>query len=111
LVAQRISPGQSEILLLRQSGGNNFYYSIDDFRQNLSAVIYPNPATSSFIISFASHEAESQISIFNIVGQLLYSAIARNDLQINCAGFSPGIYYVNLKSANASLTQKLIIGK
>lgn len=71
--------------------------------------IYPNPASHQFIIETNSDEWYS-VRIFNAAGQL---AGSRNNLkgktEFLLAGFSEGIYFVEISGAGFRKTEKLVV--
>jgi hypothetical protein len=80
------------------------------FEQNYFT-ISPNPTSSQFIIS-SRQSVISEIQIFNLVGEKIYLTDftpAREQITVNCEPFSPGIYFVKVKSGNSSAVQKLVI--
>jgi hypothetical protein len=71
--------------------------------------IYPNPSSSSFVIT-TSHYAINSIKVFNILGEQIYSSPFLNNRlsKIDCTLFPPGIYFVQVQTETGSITQKLI---
>ncbi len=76
--------------------------------------IYPNPFNKELTIEFNKNET-AKISIFNTVGQLVtpisvVSASNNNKqiITINASSLEKGIYFIQLKTTNGSLTKKLI---
>ncbi|MEO8085923.1 MAG: T9SS type A sorting domain-containing protein [Bacteroidota bacterium] len=74
---------------------------------NLS--IFPNPAMDQFIIS--NLKGDSQIEIFNLLGENIYSASANRELCfVKCISFPTGIYFVIVTNAsNEKATRKVAI--
>ena len=78
--------------------------------------IFPNPNTGSFTLQIPSLKMESQISIYNIVGQLVYnSSIAAgknaSSQKILLENIADGLYEVVLNNEELTLTKRLIIQK
>jgi len=71
-----------------------------------TSVIYPNPATTDFTIEINSLK---HISIFNSVGQEVYSENIQNNTTINKSEFANGIYIVEISDDNLVEQHKLII--
>ena len=71
-----------------------------------TSVIYPNPATTDFTIEINSLK---HISIFNSVGQEVYSENIQNNTTINKSEFANGIYIVEISDDNSVEQHKLII--
>lgn len=76
--------------------------------------IFPNPATGTTNISYEFEvDGNVSISIKNINGQeIKYIPVGNTkggNYQLNCEEFSPGIYFITLKTDSENLTEKLII--
>ncbi len=69
--------------------------------------IYPNPTNDLLNITSNSNETFS-LSVFNALGENLYSAVASQYSILNTQYFANGIYFINIKSQNNSFTQKFI---
>jgi uncharacterized delta-60 repeat protein len=76
-------------------------------------VLFPNPAADRIIIAIdTKNNAGSVLNIYNAFGQLLNSEIVRsNQQEINVSDLSSGMYMLELKSAEKTEIQKLIIQK
>ena len=70
-----------------------------------SLSIYPNPATT---ILNVEAEGFSTIEMVNVLGQVVYSANATSNMQINVSNLDNGVYFVRLNGANGTATQKFI---
>lgn len=74
-------------------------------------LIYPNPTTGIFTIELPEN-ANGNLIIYNLVGDKIYTQeITSNPIQINMAGFSNGLYTIELENKNTLFTQTLILGK
>ena len=74
--------------------------------ENNSAIsIYPNPATTVLNVEA---EGFSTIEMVNVLGQVVYSANATSNMQINVSNLDNGVYFVRLNGANGTATQKFI---
>ena len=76
--------------------------------------IFPNPATSSLTIRIPVSEYSSlNISIFTILGQLVYTEDISNEFQnlktINISDFNKGLYLIKIKLDDQLYTSKIII--
>lgn len=69
--------------------------------------VYPNPALDKIKIQFKESRASHQIMMTNAMGQAVISTRVSGgeDVEMNVAGFSPGIYIVEVDGAR----QKLVI--
>lgn len=72
--------------------------------------IYPNPVQDSFTIISNFEDLSPVIEIYNIVGDRIYSATIKRQLQlVNCKIFSPGIYFVKINDQERQYCKKLIV--
>jgi hypothetical protein len=69
--------------------------------------IFPNPARNKVSIISPACETYS-LTIFNSAGDKIYSADAAPNHQLSTADWLSGIYFVQLKSNNQFITQKII---
>ncbi|NUY81538.1 T9SS type A sorting domain-containing protein [Flavobacterium sp. MAH-1] len=74
-------------------------------------VLYPNPASGSFIIRSVENN-QLDMEITDVRGSTVLSkrlTPIQNESVVDISGLSSGLYFVKLSSENASLTKKLII--
>lgn len=67
--------------------------------------IFPNPATSVLNVNA---EGYNTVEIVNLLGQVVYSANAESNMQINVKDLTNGAYFVRMNGANGTTTQKFI---
>ena len=72
--------------------------------------LYPNPVKNSFTIINKSSFSIEQISIYNVLGKLVYNT-NENSTSIPTSSLVNGVYFVKLKSKNKSITKKIIVSK
>ncbi|HKR03709.1 MAG TPA: T9SS type A sorting domain-containing protein [Bacteroidia bacterium] len=82
----------------------------------LSVSIFPNPSNGEFTIDLKrmlnpSSDGQRVISIYNMLGEKVYSTIINQQSSIINLNMPSGIYFLNLKTENNSISQKLIIQK
>jgi hypothetical protein len=70
--------------------------------------IYPNPAVNIANIEVGTTNPYT-LSVTNLMGQVVYSVKGQGNTIINVNNFPAGIYIVNVKTAHASASQKLIV--
>jgi len=70
--------------------------------------LYPNPVKESFTIINKSSFSIEQISIYNVLGKLVYNT-NENSTSIPTSSLVNGVYFVKLKSKNKSITKKIIV--
>lgn len=73
-------------------------------------VAYPNPATNSFQV-VVNEIDNPELTIFNTLGEaVLRSTVSRGiPVEINSAGFEPGLYIIQANNGVKAFTKKLII--
>lgn len=74
------------------------------------ANIYPNPANDFTVISW-DNESVERIEIYNVVGTLVHyeNTVGKSASRIEVGNLESGMYFINLKSANGTMTAKLMI--
>lgn len=95
-------------------GSNDNYVTVVYQHDGLSnegnftiASIYPNPAKNHIHISAKRMQ---QISVINILGQLVYAKNTENDSEIiDLSQFKAGIYMINVESENGTSTQRISV--
>jgi hypothetical protein len=92
--------------------------SLDNSEQNANtaaSLIFPNPASDKATLSIRVKEsADVTITVMNNLGQVVQSQkqnlqTGDNNIDIDVATLSQGIYFVEAKTTGGSVTQKLII--
>lgn len=77
----------------------------------LDAALYPNPASDFVVLSFDKQIIQAQITVYNLVGQLIWTGTIANSssTQINIASFLPGTYLVTVLENNKAIATKKFI--
>ena len=71
-------------------------------------VVYPNPASD--VITIASSNDISNVTIYNYVGQTVYSSnVSSSKVQINTNNLEAGIYIIRIQTCRGIETQKVTI--
>lgn len=76
--------------------------------------INPNPAVSIATIKVVNVDEGANLLIFNSIGSVVfqqYMNLGENIVNVNLSTFSPGIYYVKLKTQHSEQTEKFMILK
>lgn len=71
-----------------------------------NATLYPNPNNGSFSLSLP--EEDCDITVFNSLGQVMHHSLGNGLTTLNLNLLSKGIYFVTVKSASLTTTQKFI---
>ncbi len=77
---------------------------------------YPNPFNPSTVIHYALPENSAvDVSVYNLLGQKVETLISEqqaagsHQVQWNAAGFSAGVYFVQLTAGGISDTEKIVL--
>jgi len=81
--------------------------------------IYPNPFNPSTTIEFNLPKSEAiTIQLYDIIGRKVLTVISnsvlnkgKHSFQINAKGLASGIYIIQLRNSQASLTKKITLLK
>jgi len=92
--------------------GNDGEFSVVNITKGATLVeelvVYPNPANN--LLNIASSSDISNISMYNYVGQTVYTSnVNSSNIQINTNDFEAGIYIIKIQTCRGIETQKLII--
>ncbi|MGC8803939.1 MAG: T9SS type A sorting domain-containing protein [Bacteroidales bacterium] len=69
--------------------------------------LYPNPVSD--ILNLRSSAQIFQVTVYNITGQALSTyKLSSNDAQLDLSNLNPGIYFINAKTANGQIIQRII---
>lgn len=103
-----------------RDGNHEIYYKADptgnpvgmhEPTADLSVIIAPNPATDYFTVSINAPLANqnTEISIFNQLGENIYSQKPIIEKNIDCHSFPAGIYLVSINDGEKQFGKKLMI--
>lgn len=89
--------------------GKGTVNGINAMKQDGSVSVYPTiiAENTSFTVKTASDNAN--ISVYNVMGQLIKAVSADKDVTVQAEGWSKGNYYVRVESGNNIVTKKLIV--
>jgi hypothetical protein len=74
----------------------------------LNMTLAPNPASGQVTVNFEG--IKGNITVYNMLGQVVYHAEnIENKKDISLSNMTTGVYFVTLRSGNATATQKLIV--
>ena len=90
-----------------------YFFYIDNTAINevdytpLTMNVFPNPAEGQATVKF---EGKGDITVYNMLGQTVYHVEnVENQKQISLNNMTTGVYFVTVRSGNATATQKLIV--
>lgn len=84
---------------------------IIDYASNENALIYPNPTNDYITINVKPNNTEIKtITIFNTLGSVVakYNEVNENQTKIDLSQISTGVYFVEIKTENEIITEKII---
>lgn len=82
---------------------------VDELRNPFNISVFPNPSGGLFTIK---SERKSIVEIENLCGEKIYSCVIYpNKSEIDLSNQSNGIYFINIKTEQDIVTQKIIINK
>ncbi len=79
---------------------------INTIKNNASVKLYPNPNNGQFILHVSSGSGASSIEIYNMLGEMVYSATlvqGQSDNAINISSRPPGMYLYRVLSDTGAL--------
>ena len=84
--------------------------SISENETPINVKIYPNPTTTQVTISLENNERMKEISIFNTLGMKVKETQFNTNSEaiIDLSNLSKGVYILNVKTENKTLTKKII---
>ncbi|HXD94147.1 MAG TPA: T9SS type A sorting domain-containing protein, partial [Bacteroidia bacterium] len=72
-------------------------------------MIYPNPGKGIFYITIDSETKQTQIEVYNILGEcILRQTTTVSNSQIDLSSQPVGVYFINVKMENKYYTRKVI---
>lgn len=112
--------GQNNIWMAGENGSVLFYDASatsvslpeNSTLQNEAISIFPNPTSSNAVLEMQNDLINASLVIYNNLGQAFYSVsnINGKKIDLDCSHFANGIYFLQIKNADAKLlSSKLII--
>jgi Zn-dependent metalloprotease len=93
---------------------NLIYINLTSITENNTSDfnIYPNPNNGSFVIQMSTAIPNTNMSIVDMLGKVVYMKQLGNDLNQNFSlNLAEGLYYVRLQNQHLSLMKKIVINK
>ncbi len=81
---------------------------IESIHLNNSIKIYPNPFRSEFYVDLGENSANSNLSILNMVGQVVFSFVIEGRGIIQTPNLAKGVYILRITYGNELLLRKII---
>jgi hypothetical protein len=78
---------------------------------NKGVKVYPNPSNGLFNIAIENFSGDMTLAIYDINGRIVFSKTGDylTNNTVNLSGLQKGIYILNLKGANLSYSEKIIL--
>lgn len=70
--------------------------------------IYPNPSKDG-LVNLTNVNANSTITIYNVIGEVVFNAAVNGNEQLNLTSLNKGSYFVAIANNNTIITKKFII--
>ncbi len=86
---------------------DTFSTGVTNESSSRSFSIFPNPSTD-FLNIISSDRENFSATIFNALGEKIYTSIFTADCQLSTANWSNGLYFVQIKTDKKSFIQKFI---
>jgi hypothetical protein len=79
-------------------------------KDEMSITAFPNPVENGVLRIQNAIGERGEVSIYNSVGQLIYSVVIENkEVEISTLNWKSGIYFLKMSNGNQSTTQKIIV--
>ena len=86
----------------------NALLSVNSSSKN-AFVVYPNPTSSQFTISFPNGLENAEVTIYNTLGQVLFQKnVSQSSATVSLEGLNSGIYLYNIANTSFSQSGKII---
>jgi hypothetical protein len=84
------------------------YVGIETTGTNTTFQVYPNPA-DRFITVIPNSPQPATVSLYNPLGQMIYSRVVAGSTGVNVASLAAGLYYVTLQTAAGLETRPIAV--
>ncbi len=81
--------------------------SVSEYNQS-NIIMFPNP-TQDGMVQFSNIENNTTVTVYNLVGSIVYSTLINNTQTIDLSHLNKGSYVVSLATTNSSTIKQLII--
>lgn len=90
--------------------------SVEEINNVTNFEVYPNPAKDNVQLNFNLNDSKIvKVSVYNTLGAVVFSqnegtlSSGNHTIDLNVSNLSSGIYYMNIKAGDNTITKKLII--
>lgn len=83
---------------------------IDDINAEVAFELYPNPCQSNLFVDLSEVENVTSVEVYNMLGKevMEIEEFSGNELQLNTADLTNGVYFVAVRSGNSVQTIKFV---
>ena len=97
----------------------NQLLSVNEMKSSIAfnSEIFPNPSANTANITVVlPHDGPVKLQVHNSLGTIVYAAseklpAGKNKLNIDCANYSSGLYFVTVSAGDSKITRRLIVNK
>jgi photosystem II stability/assembly factor-like uncharacterized protein/PKD repeat protein len=101
--------GQGNNLYIDDINVTNSTVGIKNIETEMDLEIYPNPSNGIFSIGVISEAKQSQIEVYNILGECIHrQTVTSANSQIDLSSQPNGIYFINITTDFKQYTKKII---
>ena len=92
---------------------SSIFSGISFNEQNKSAIqIFPNPSNGKFMVEAKEAPIPIEMNIYNAMGENVFeNKMISEKSEINLSDKPKGVYFIHLKSGNAIMNKKIVIGE
>jgi hypothetical protein len=90
---------------------NGTTVGVTDPEEDLITQVYPNPSEGKFNVQLDNNHGETgSVEIFNILGEIIFETeMNTQKIEIDLGNESNGVYLLNIRTRNLSLSKKIIV--
>jgi hypothetical protein len=90
---------------------SNCFVGVNNISSTTSAfTVYPNPSNTILFVEYNLINGAIPIQITDVAGQEIKNVqMNSSQIQVDISSFNNGIYFVNAKTANGTLTKKIVV--
>ncbi len=70
--------------------------------------IFPNPISTNFTVKSFNDSAGTRMTVFNLMGQIVYSETNHGTTNIDCSGWTPGVYFLTIEKNKQKEIHKML---
>lgn len=91
---------------------NSSTWSLNEASEEAEEIrVFPNPAKSIVTIRFESESNEMHLTVYNVLGKIIYSGEVSNNQQIDLEQVNSGVYYFEFTSGSLDVREMKMVVK